>query len=375
MRSALHGWVLRSTAARPDDRAPKISESAHSGPLTILLPADGDTLRYAESKEVTVRWTGIAGSPYRIEYDVGEGAYDLDGSLDASGGVSRHGPFTEEMWNMLALYNPFTFRVVGPMGQTSAWVSFRIAATREGAPSWTSRIATAATLGWGEARILAEGLGLATVELGRIVGRIPVADALGYGLIIALAASLVSPLLRGVDPERLRAWAAVAGYTMFIYATLGVMPEVWGALTRYTQGRIDYGGSLAVLIGAATVIAMTLRRGAGWRSYAALVPLSGAYAYLLTELNTLPAERFHLAEYGVLSLFAFRALSVDKGLAASCLIGWGIASAAGTVDEAIQWILPNRVFEWKDVGLNALSSALAMGIIAVVATSGNRENA
>ena len=180
---------------------------------------------------------------------------------------------------------------------------------------------------------------------------------------------------RSVGPQRTWAWFVVIVYALFIFATLGVMPEVWGSLIKSTRGRIDYGGSIVVLIAGVVVLRMMIRRGAGLTGYAVLIPLSTVYTYLLLELNTSPAERFHLAEYGLLSLFAYRALRLDLGLAASCLVGCGIATVAGIIDETIQWSLPNRVFEWKDMGLNALSSALAMGIIATVLAPGDRRNA
>ena len=374
MRAALHGWVLRTqVAGRKTSR--DTMATAHVGPLTILFPSDGDTLRYTETaKEVAIRWTGQEGVPYTIEYHVGKGAYDLAGTLAASDGISRHGPFTEEMWNMLVLYNPFSFRVVDSAGQASPWVSFRIAPTGDGVPSFAATVAAAAIFGWGEASILVEGLFVALTDLSRSMGHVPTSDVLGWLLVVALGGGLCAPLVRGVGPERAWAWFVVIAYALFIFATLGVMPEVWGALIKSTRGRIDYGGSIVVLIAVVVVLRMMIQRGAGLTGYAVLIPLSAVYTYLLVELNTSPAERFHLAEYGLLSLFAYRALRLDLGLAASCLVGCGIATVAGIIDETIQWSLPNRVFEWKDMGLNALSSALAMGIIATVLAPGDRHN-
>ena len=371
MRTALHRWVLSTQAVNRPARVPSGASTRHVGPLTILFPADGDTLRYAEAaKEVAVRWTGQQGVPYTIEYDVGEGAYDLVGTLAATDGLSRHGPFTEEMWNMLVLYNPFSFRVVDSVGQASSWVSFRIEPTGDAAPSKMMAIIAPSIFVWGETLILFEGLTLALVELGSLVGHVPISDVLGWLLIISLLGGLFAPLLCRAGSDRTWAWFVVLAYTLAIFATLGVMPQVWGALIAYTKGRMNYGGSIVVVMAGVIVLVMMVRRGASLRGYAVLIPLSATYVYLLLALSTLPAERFHLAEYGLLSLLAYRALRLDAGVAASCLVGCGLACVAGAVDETIQWTLPNRVFEWKDVGLNALSSVLAMGIIATVLTSG-----
>ncbi len=80
-----------------------------------------------------------------------------------------------------------------------------------------------------------------------------------------------------------------------------------------------------------------------------------------------PQERLHLVEYGALALLvraavaesvAVRALgervtSVDIwALGAVTLIGW--------LDEAVQGILPNRMYDLRDVGFNAFAAALAL---------------
>ena len=44
------------------------------------------------------------------------------------------------------------------------------------------------------------------------------------------------------------------------------------------------------------------------------------------------------------------------------------------IDEAIQWALPSRVFEWKDVGLNALSGGLGMLLLESIQQSRIRRN-
>ena len=375
MRTELHRWVL-DTRPPSVDTTEVLATQSHSGGLDILFPTDGDTLHYErDAKEVTVEWTGQAGVAYRIEYDVGEGAYDLSGVLDATGGSSRHGPFTAEMWNMLTLYNPFSFRVVGPEGVTSSWVTFRIQPYGEATLDGSGRVVPAALFVWGEAGILFEGLVAGGWEVLARVRQIPATDAFAWMLAAALVAGLLSPLARRIGPEKTWAWSLVIVYTLLVFATLGVMPEVWGALLKYTKGRIDYGGSVAVGIAGIVVIATMVRRGAKPVVYGGLICLAVAYAWLLFRLNTSPAERFHLAEYGLLSLLAFRAFRLDLGTGASCLLGWGLASVAGTIDETIQWILPNRVFEWKDIGLNALSSGLATGIIATVLASGKRQDA
>jgi len=144
------------------------------------------------------------------------------------------------------------------------------------------------------------------------------------------------------------------------------MPAVWRALWTYTQGRIDYVGTAATAAVGLGLVAYMVRTCRWYPAYLLLPPVVGAYVWLLGNLGQSPAERLHLAEYGFLSLFTYRALRIDTPGVAAYFGGWAIASALGGVDEAIQWVLPERVFEWKDVGLNVVSSGLGMLVVAIV---------
>ena len=44
-----------------------------------------------------------------------------------------------------------------------------------------------------------------------------------------------------------------------------------------------------------------------------------------------------------------------------------ITAAAGWLDEGIQYLLPNRHFDWLDVALNLLAAVLAVGALAALA--------
>jgi VanZ family protein len=89
------------------------------------------------------------------------------------------------------------------------------------------------------------------------------------------------------------------------------------------------------------------------------------YALLLTSSWLLPAEKTHLFYYGVLAWAAWRAWAFDLhggGLFAATVVFVGVL---GGIDEGIQHLLPERVFEWKDVMLNLLSGFLATCVVAL----------
>jgi VanZ family protein len=81
-------------------------------------------------------------------------------------------------------------------------------------------------------------------------------------------------------------------------------------------------------------------------------------------MGTGPAERTHLFEYGFLAVLLHQALTerVRNGrhvpipailaVASTALLGW--------LDEGIQAILPDRVYDLRDVGVNALAGLMAI---------------
>ncbi|MSS69920.1 MAG: DUF4976 domain-containing protein [Candidatus Latescibacteria bacterium] len=99
-------------------------------PIRILSPADGETLRFETARgTIAPRWTGDSTDAYSAAYSVGEGTHHLEGEIAVTGSVPKYGPFGETMWNTLALYNPWRFRVrrAGDPKGWSAWGTFFIA--------------------------------------------------------------------------------------------------------------------------------------------------------------------------------------------------------------------------------------------------------
>ena len=80
-----------------------------------------------------------------------------------------------------------------------------------------------------------------------------------------------------------------------------------------------------------------------------------------------PQERTHLIEYGVLAAFIYEALAErvrnGRGIPLPSVLAVFATTLLGLLDEGIQVLIPNRVFDIRDVGFNALA-----GLIAVAAS-------
>ncbi|MCD4779083.1 MAG: VanZ family protein [Candidatus Omnitrophica bacterium] len=79
-----------------------------------------------------------------------------------------------------------------------------------------------------------------------------------------------------------------------------------------------------------------------------------------------PEERLHFIEYGLLTLFCFNALRFHFSSKGLYVLSWTLVTIFGYGDEVIQYYLPNRYFQWKDVGLNSLSAMLAVALILLI---------
>ena len=76
-------------------------------------------------------------------------------------------------------------------------------------------------------------------------------------------------------------------------------------------------------------------------------------------------ERTHLIEYSVLGIFIHEALlernKQDTRLLKTSLLAIVITVLLGVIDESLQLIIPNRVFDPVDILFNSLAAFIAIG--------------
>jgi len=93
-------------------------------------------------------------------------------------------------------------------------------------------------------------------------------------------------------------------------------------------------------------------------NYIWLFLVTGLYIYFTLKLWKIPEEAVHFLEYGLLGFFLFKALSHhvrDKSIYLTAAL---FALFIGTIDEFLQWMMPERYWDFKDAGLNGLSGTL-----------------
>lgn len=93
--------------------------------------------------------------------------------------------------------------------------------------------------------------------------------------------------------------------------------------------------------------------------YAWMGIVAGLYTFSILKYRKSPVEAFHFLEYGLLGYLLFRALRPhisDKTIYFTAVLG---TLLVGIGDEALQWITPRRIWQFRDVGLNVLSGGLS----------------
>lgn len=153
-----------------------------------------------------------------------------------------------------------------------------------------------------------------------------------------------------------------------ILVTLPLTPILWRTATRIFGARFD---SVAYVVSALVTLGIVIYMIWRWSAFGLvrfllIAGLGFVYYYLLIFHCKFPAERLHLIEYGLLAYLLFRALRMDFSRALSYAMSFLISSGYGVFDEIIQYILPNRAFEVRDIMTNLMASALGLLIVAVL---------
>lgn len=173
-----------------------------------------------------------------------------------------------------------------------------------------------------------------------------------------------------MSDNRLFQLLAVA-YVLVIYSTSGWMRLV-STFARQLAG--DLLGSLMTAGLAMTLAAILAVIRRSRRSLLPYLPVVIGYCIALAWL-TIPEERFHLLQYGLLCFLCDRAMpAAIRGIRRHLLV-IVLVCLAGIGDELIQWLRPNRVGDLRDVAINAAAAILAQSLIAITALSGDRRPA
>jgi len=134
--------------------------------------------------------------------------------------------------------------------------------------------------------------------------------------------------------------------------------------------------ALGVTLGIAAVAGFVFA--GGWRLHrrGVLTPMQWRVALAMTAILILAVqflprfeERWHCVQYSILGGLLWAVL---VGRSRRLVLAVAIAVALGWLDEGVQLLLPDRVYDWWDVALNAASGAAGVALVEVTERVGLR---
>ncbi len=165
-----------------------------------------------------------------------------------------------------------------------------------------------------------------------------------------------------------RLWMWVLVTVVAIYATLGPAQILVAELRERYLFRFLF-ILLLVIIGV-VIIWRWVKDPPGWREIGVWVGVALVYTFAFLRVET-PEERTHLIEYSLVAILFYQALleRVKNGrkVPYPAVLAFAATAVLGIIDEAIQWVLPNRVFDPIDIGFNTLAALMAIvGCLALI---------
>lgn len=159
---------------------------------------------------------------------------------------------------------------------------------------------------------------------------------------------------------RIRAWRHVWIYGACIAGFLPFTPNLRNELSRFFSLEFLVNGSILLFFAVSVALVTVFRK----KKYIRMLPYFLIWACVLLGLLMfipIAVERTHIPEYGLLSILLFRAFRLSRySLKNAYLLSLMWAIVAGTLDEFIQHLLPNRYFAWRDIALNIIGSVVGL---------------
>ncbi|HMP00747.1 MAG TPA: VanZ family protein [Kiritimatiellia bacterium] len=177
-------------------------------------------------------------------------------------------------------------------------------------------------------------------------------------------------IFRGLpDGGRLGSWAWVAGWTLAIFLTIPFAR----AIQRFFEAILGSHLYLAAsgIAGAFfVIIALTYifrrRKTNIAKRVTWLVILTACSVWVMKFQLQTPGEAIHFFQYGILSFLLFRAWSHYIRDPFIYIISAFSIVLLASVDEFLQWMIPGRYWDFRDIRLNLMAGVLVQLFIALV---------
>ncbi len=167
-----------------------------------------------------------------------------------------------------------------------------------------------------------------------------------------------------------RLWFLIIFYVIFIYLTLTWMRRVVTFLYESLgRDRLSLLINLSLLLGVSLILYVLKRVNPNFSLKRSIWVFGVIFAGVLILLFIAPEERIHLFEYGLLGFLCMRAIGGTS--VGSFLKAISVVLIVGVGDEIIQYVLPMRVGDIRDVLLNVVCGVPGTMVQRVIAEGSN----
>ncbi len=159
--------------------------------------------------------------------------------------------------------------------------------------------------------------------------------------------------------------ALTVGYLIAIYAFLPFSADILLSLIKQDLISIIVTTIYIFAAAAALWIMLVVYRIRDVAAYILMSMLALVVVYFMSGLQ-IQQERIHFVQYAALTMGILWCFEDHRVKKSTWIIAIVMSSFAGFIDECIQAIVPNRYFDMRDVGLNALASIVGAGFYAIL---------
>ncbi|MFH0909511.1 MAG: VanZ family protein [bacterium] len=161
--------------------------------------------------------------------------------------------------------------------------------------------------------------------------------------------------------SRVVSWLLACAWAVVIYTAVPFARRIQLFVSDHWGRKTFIYIVLAVLVLAGIKACLILARRRfelRWWNAGCLLAVGLAYGVFAINLRDAPEEALHLVEYGGLSLLVFRALSHRVHDPSIYATAWVITVIFGIGDELLQFLVPARYWDFRDIAINASAAAL-----------------
>jgi len=162
-------------------------------------------------------------------------------------------------------------------------------------------------------------------------------------------------------------WSLIACYVTLIYSTLYIIVPIIDYMRKVLKNYFQPSVIILFFIILSSILFYIIsnREHYGLSQFLWFSFISCLYGLVIYILE-LPEEQVHFIEYGILSALIYLALTHDINNSSIYFLSVLIVFIFGAIDEVIQWVLPNRVFDIRDLIMNGSAGILVQLLIAMV---------